>query len=369
MNMEFICPTNELKNALNKVQYAIPAKSTISILEGVLVEAVSDQIILTGYDQEMGIICRIPAEVKTTGSLVVPAKMFLNITSLLKDETVQIMLSAQDTLNIHSGNSHFELKGQSAESYSKLPSVKKENELTISQIDLKQMIKATEFAISKDEQRRNLNGALLKSYDNTYEMVAIDGFRLAMCKKTSAVPLPNLSFVIHGKTLKQLESMLKDEKQAVTLFTTQNHIQFVFDNVTMISRLIQGEFMPYQNLMTDEHLTKITLKTKDFQYLIRCAMTVTNNDNLKFPVKLKTDDQSTFHVIEDAGHTKFNDAIEADIDGESIDIDFNAVYFRDVLNVIEDEEMTIYFNGKVGPSFIRPVDGDHFGYLIMPLRR
>ena len=284
--MKLICQTSELKDAIMNTQRAVAVRSTMQILDGLLIEANQD-ILLTGYDMEMGITCRIPAEIIEPGKIVITAKMLSDIARKLPGETVSIEVDDQLKVKIVSGKSEFQIKGREADTFPVLPEVAKENELTMSQATLKNMIRQTIFAVSTDEQRHNLNGALLKCAGNLIEMVAIDGFRLALRREESPVELPNLEFIIHGKALRELMNILLDDKAAITLYTTMNHIKFHFGNVTMVSRLIQGEFMNYDSLLPSSSQTQIVINTLKLQRAIERSMLLIESDNLRYPVNFK----------------------------------------------------------------------------------
>ena len=366
--MKLICQTNEFKNAIINAQRAVAIRSTMPILDGLLIEA-DQEIVMTGYDMEMGITCRIPAEIIKPGRIVMTAKMLADIARKLPDETVSIEVDDQETVTIVSGKSEFQIKGRSADTYPVMPEVARDHELTMSQAVLKNMIRQTIFAVSTDEQRRNLNGALLTSEGNTCEMVACDAFRLALRREVSAVELPNLQFIIHGKALRELMGILLDETAAVTMYTTMNHIKFNFGNVTMVSRLIQGEFMPYKSLIPDTGQTKVTVNTRKLQRAVERAMLLIESENLRYPVNFKTVNDRSLVVHETTNVGVLHEDIDIEMTGAPIDIDFNPTYFNDALKVIEDESIVISFNGQVGPCVMMPAEGDRFAYLVLPLRR
>lgn len=367
--MKFICQTIEFKNAISNVHRAVPIRTTMSILEGIRIETNENQLILTGYDMEMGITCKIPAEILKTGSIVISAKMLSDIVRKAPDETISVEVEANDKVKIISGKSEFMINGRNDESYPVLPEVSKENELTLSQSILKNMIRQTIFSVSTDEQRRNLNGALLKSGGNHVEMVAIDGFRLAQRKEESVVELPELEFIIHHKTLRELMNILVDDEAAITMYTTQNHIKFNFGNVTMISRLISGTFMKYESLIPTAAQTTLIVNTIYLKRAIERAMLLIESDSIRFPMNLQTKENELLFVKEVTNAGEMHEEIEIEMTGDKLDIDFDPVYFSDALKVINEDQIKITFNGSVGPCLVTPVDGDKFAYLILPLRR
>lgn len=365
--MKLVCQANEFKTAVLNCQRAVAIRSTMPILDGILIE-VEDDIQMTGYDMEIGITCRVPAEVISTGRIVITAKMLSEIVRKLPDETVSIEVDAQEQVTIESGKSVFKIKGRAADTFPVVPVVEKENELSMSQKVLKNMIRQTIFAVSTDESRRNLNGALLKCEGTTIEMVAIDGFRLALRREVSAVELKPMEFIIHGKALRELMSILEDDISGITMYTTLNHIMFNFGNVRMISRLIQGEFMSYNNLIPTTYGTIMNVKTKKLHRAIERAMLLIDTDNMRFPVNFKTEG-SLLVVDEQTNNGNLHEEIEVELKGNNIDIDFNPSYFSDALKVIDDEQVSIHFNGQTGPCIIKPLEGDGFAYLVLPLRR
>ncbi|MGI6546648.1 MAG: DNA polymerase III subunit beta [Fastidiosipilaceae bacterium] len=365
--MKLICSQHELTTGITNASKAAAIRSPMPILDGILFEA-TDQIKLTGYNMEIGVECMVPAEVQKPGSVVLNVRMFNEIVRKLPEEMISIEMDENETVVIQSGKSVFKIKGREATTFPKLPEVAVDSKLTMKQKSLKTMIRRTIFSVSTDEARRNLNGCLLQCSGNRMIMVAIDGFRLAMCAETSENELPDLEFIIHGKALREVQAILSDGDEDVTIYNTQNHILFNFGDVKLVSRLIQGEYMNYKSIIPTSEQTNIQLNTHELFQSIERAMLIVSAEEQRFPVSLSTVDQT---LMVDAVTTNgvLHDEISVDMQGQPIDINFYPRYFYDALRVIDDEQISVSFNGNIGPCLIRPLDSDQFTYLLLPLRK
>lgn len=367
IRMKLICSQHELTAGITHASKAVAVRSTMPILDGILLEA-DEQVKLTGYNMETSIECFVPAEVREPGSIVLTARIFSEIVRKLPEERVSIETTDQDTVIIQSGKSVFKIKGRSADEYPKLQEVDESNQLVMKQSVLKKMIRRTIFSVSTDEARRNLNGCLLECSGYKMVMVAIDGFRLAMCTETNEQEMPDLKFIIHGKALREVQSILSDGDDPVTIYNTQNHILFNFGNVKLISRLIQGDFMNYKSIIPTSEQTNIQLNTQELFQSIERSMLIIANEQQRFSVHLTaTDDVLLVDAMTGSGI--LHDEISIDMQGQPIDINFYPRYFYDALRVIDDEQISISFNGNVGPCVIRPIDSEEFAYLLLPLRK
>jgi DNA polymerase III subunit beta len=366
--MKFICSRNIFGEAISITQKAISPRSTLQILEGILIEA-TDRILLTGYDLETGIECNFSADIMEEGSIVINARMIGEIIRKLPDDMVTVETGAGNTVSIECGNSHFVIKGIHSEGYPKIPSVEEKEKLIIPQNVFKNMIHQTIFAVSNDESRPVLNGCKVVCTGKTVEMVAIDGFRLALRKMTLEEEVPELSFIVPGKSLNEVGRILESSKEPFEIYKSASHILFDNKKVKMVSRLIAGEYMNYKSIIPEASETKITVATQLMMESIERASLIITSDDRKFPVRLMTGDDETLVITANTDLGSVKEEIPVTLSGKMIDIDFNPKYFLDALKVIEEEEVTVSFNGSVGPCVIRPVEGEDFSYLVLPLRR
>ncbi len=366
--MKFVCAKESLVEAITTVQKSIATRTPLPILEGILIEA-AEEVKLTGYDLETGIECKVVADILSEGSIVINARMFGEIARKLPESTVAIETGANNTVAIESGSSRFTIKCMAAENYPKLPLVEESDRISLPQKLLRDMIRQTLFAVSTDESRPILNGCYIKCEDQVVEMVAIDGFRLALRRSEIGADVRAMSFIVPGKALNETGRILENVDDPVEIYSTQNHILFDTGKVRLVSRLIQGEYMNYRSFIPTAAETTIVISTQAFLSAMERASLIITSEDRRYPVRLTTDtdDQLVISATTDVGAMKEEVAISSL--GNSIDIDFNPKYFLDALKAIEDEEISVVFNGSLGPCVIRPVEENRFAYLVLPLRK
>ncbi len=363
--MKVICSKEHLIEGINVVQKAVSSKSTLAILEGILLEA-NEQFKLTGNDLEIGIECYVEADIKDMGSIVLSSKMFGDIVRRLPDSEVLIEVLPNNSVIIECENSHFELKGIPSDTYPALPSIKKENAFIIKQKIAREMIRQTLFAVSIDENRPILTGSLLECKDNNVTFVSIDGFRLALRK--SKIENENQSFnvVIPGKTLNEIVKILQPVEDKISIYSTQNQILFDIGKCKVVSRLLEGEYLNYSSIIPKEFETKVRVKTKDILSSLERASLITAEEK-KYPVKFNVmDNKIIISSTTEIGAVR--EEVRVDITGNKLDIGFNPRYFIESLKVIEDEEVDIYFTSSIGPCTIRPIEHNEYAYMILPVR-
>jgi DNA polymerase-3 subunit beta len=367
--MKIICSKENLLEGINIVQKAVSTKTTLPILEGILIEA-ADKIKMTGNDLEIGIECCIDADVKRPGSIVINSRMFGDIVRRLPDSEVLIEVKENNTVVIECENSFFEIKGIAAEGFPALPSIEKENGIRISKKILKDMIKQTIFAVSIDENRPILTGSLFEYRSGKLTIVSIDGYRLAMrCHVSENVSDgPDRNLIIPGKTLNEIAKIIQPVDEDVCIYAAGNQILFDMGNCIMTSRLLEGEYLNYMGIIPSEHETKITVNTKDLLACFERASLVITNEERRYPVNLDiSDDIVVITANTEAGNVR--EEMRAEIEGKKLNISFNHRYFIEALRVIDNEMIDIFFTTNVGPCTIRPMQGNDFAYLILPIRK
>ncbi len=366
--MKIICSRDRLMEAVSIVQKAVATRSTLPVLDGILIEA-DTGIKLTGYDLETGIECLVDATVSETGSIVVNARMFGDIIRKLPDDIVNIETTPNMSMQIECSSTHFSIKGMKAEDYPKIPVVEKNQAVSINQSILKDMIRQTLFAVSTDESRPILNGCFLNCDGKTIEMVAIDGFRLALRRNQVEEELPSMKFIIPGRAIGEVGRILQANDTKVEIYPSQNHIRFDAGKVKLVSRLIQGEYMNYKGIIPQTAETTMTISPAAMLAAIERASLVITSEERRFPVRLTMPDDETLVVSANTDIGTLREEITVAMTGNRIDIDFNPRYFIDALKVIDEDEISVVFNGSMGPCVLRPIDGQEFAYLVLPLRR
>ena len=368
--MKFNCNKTDLQDAISIVQKAIKTNSTVQILDGILIQAEDGKVKLTGYDLETGIEADVESDVIENGSVVVNSRYFGEVIKMLSEEMTTIEADDRYSVSITSGDAHTVLKGNSAESYPKIPVIETDNKITVSQKMIRDMINSTIFAVSKDGTRQSLTGCNLESDGSVLTMVAIDGFRMALRRENVGTEFPVMNFIIPGKALSEAAKIFDDDdKKEVIVYSSSNHLLFDIGDVRIISRLLGGPFVNYGAIIQKNPKTVVTIDRRKLLDAVNRASLIIMTDERRCPVQLKTTDSYTLLVAANAegGNHKENIAIETS--GDMVDIDFNAKYLTDALKAIDDDKIKIEFNGNQGPCIIVPCEGNEFVYLILPIRR
>ncbi len=368
--MKFMCSRDRLNEAISIVQKVVSNRSTLPILDGILIEASgTDGVKLTGYDLETGIEAKLESDIREDGAIVINSKLFGEIVRKLPEEHVTIETDERMMITIDSGTSVFSIKGLSAEGYPKIPEVTDTQKVILMQGILKDMIRQTIFAVSTDESRPTLNGCYFVCDGFSVEMVAIDGFRLALRKQAVGSDLPVMKFIIPGKALHEAGRIMGGKDTELVIYSSQNHILFDTGMVRIVSRLIQGEYMNYRAILPKSGETSMLVSAPAMLSAVERASLIMLSEDRRSPVQLTMPHDEVLVISASTELGTLREEIPVSIRGEKIDIDFNPRYFIDALRAIEDEVITIQFSGSNGPCVLKPTEGEDFAYLVLPMRR
>ena len=308
-------------------------------------------------------------DVLRPGKIVVNARMIGDIVRKLPEDLINLEVDENYIIKISSGKAKFRINGIEAKDFPKIPIVEEAEQLEVSQRVLKDMITQTIFAASNDDNRPILNGIKVISQANRLELVAIDGFRLAIRREEFDEELREMSFIVPAKAMKEVTGILDPTDNPVKIYPSHNHILFDTGTVKLVSRLLQGDYMDYNKVVPNEVMSKITLKTKDMHEAIERASLVINVDQRRFPFTLKNDDKNTLSISSKTDIGAVHEEISIELQGENVDADYNPKYFTDVLQNIPIDDIRLEFSGAFGPCLIKPLEGEQFLYLVLPLRR
>ena len=364
--MKFICKQSELNEALNNVSRAVPQKSPISALEGVKLFLGKGMLELTGYDLELGICTKIKAVSDDTGSCILNSKLFGEIVRKMPSEDIEIEINEDLSTIIRGDNAEYRIAAMSADEYPSIPDSDTGDNFTVSQGMLKNMIDQTIFAVAVVDSKPVLMGELFDIMDHNFNLVAIDGYRLAI--RTETIESDNhYNFVVKAKALSEVSKLLEDEGDStVTMHVSKKHITFEIGEYTVISRLLEGEFHNYKGSLPTSHQTEIVLSTK---YLIssleRCLLLI--NEKTKAPVRCIFKDGKV-KISCSTALGKLSDEFTADITGSSVEIGFNCRYLLDALKASESDKVKMELNGGLSPMKIIPLEGNAYTFLVLPMR-
>lgn len=365
IHMKLICSKSNLLNGVNIVSKAVPSKTTMSILECILIDATKGQIKLTANDMELGIETIIEGEIVEKGIIALDAKIFADIVRKLPDNDIVIESESNYKTTITCEKAKFSIVGKSGEDFSYLPLIERDSFITISQFTLKEMIRQTIFSVSDSGTNKILTGELFEIKKDILKIVSSDGLRISLRKIVLKEEYPDRKVIVPGKTLQEVSKILPgDADKEVNIFFTNKHILFEFDTTTVVSRLIEGDYLKIDNILSADYETKVKLNKKEFQGCIdRSTLLVKEGD--KKPIII--------NVIDDKMELKMNSIIgtlDEDIDivktGKDIMIGFDPKFLMDALRVIDEEEIEIKLLNSKAPCFIKD-DEENYVYLILPV--
>lgn len=367
--MKFICKRDLLSTGIINVQKAIANKTNVSVLCGILVEIENDVIKLTGYNMEQSIEYTINADVYSEGKIVVDASFLGEIVRKCNEEEICFEADNDYNITLKCGHAIFNFKGITAEAYPKLDEIEERGQITILQKDLKNLIKQTIFACSDDNSRRNLMGCFFEINANDMNVVAIDGYRMALrnYQNKGDKKFIESKFIVPSKHLKDLISIL-DEEGIVSMSYNESKIVFDFGRIRMTSRLIQENFLNFNAIIPTNFNSSFEIETKLFCQAMERSMMMSAADR-RYPVELKADENNILQITANSNRGKLEETLEIVFEGEKIDMDFNPRYLYEALKSIDDERIRLNLSGKLGPVIIRSLEDNSYIYLILPLRK
>lgn len=368
--MNIKCDLKELINGLNIVSVASSTKTTMPILEGVLIEAYQNKLKLTTNNLELGCEHILNCDIIEEGKTVVDIRMLNEIIRKIEDEVVEISVEG-NLFTLKSINGVFKLATMNASEYPKLPVFNVESSIELEQKIFKDMIKRTIFCVSNDENRPIYNGALVKVEDNILTIVAVDGFRLALRKHLSEKNINNFKAIIPGKVLNELLKILNDNEDSyVKIGVNKNQALFQIGQSIIISRIIEGDFLNYNSIIPENYETKVKVKTKSLlDSFERVALFAKENKekDKKSPVKMQIGiDGIILSCVSDTGDAK--EVITSIVEGKDIEIGFNPRYVIEALKAIDDSEIAIEFTTSISPVLIKPTVNNDYIYVVLPIK-
>ena len=362
--MKLVFQKNNLLKAVNIVLKAVPSKTTMPILECILIDATTDQIKFTSNDMELGIETSVEGEIVEKGSIALDAKIFSEIIRKLPENDIVIDTSGLNT-TITCEKAKFNISGKPSEDFSYLPFVEKNDFITLSQFTLKEMIQQTIFSIAANENNKMMTGELFEIKDNILRVVSLDGHRISIRKMELKENYENKKIVVPGKTLIEISKILSGEVQdTVNLFFTPNHIVFQFDQTTVVSRLIEGEYFRIDQMLSSDYETKVKINKKELLSCIdRATLLVKESDKKPIIISINS---GYMELKIDSQIGSMKEEIDIEKEGKDLVIGFNPKFLIDTLRVIDDEIITIFLVNPKAPCFIRD-EKESYIYLILPV--
>ena len=337
--MKMICDRTLLSNAVAGVSKAVTQRSSIPVLEGILMKAEGFSLTLTGYDLEMGITTSIEANVLEPGEVVLSAKLLGDMTE-------------------------FDIMGMNPGDFPELPSPGADHTLDLETPTFREMVETTLFAVSQDDKKPAHTGELFAIEPDKLTVVALDGYRLAIIEKPVKAA-KDISIIIPAKTLAEAIKLFTDDDEVVHIAANRRFVVFSSRTYTVISRLIEGDFLDYKRVIPEGYHTRVTVDVRDFSNSIeRASLIIT--ERLKNPLRITFDGNITVRCQTTLG--KVVDELDAEIEGEPVEIGFNNRYLLDALRYSRCDKLVFEVSGPLSPVKVLPKDGGDFLFLVLPVR-
>ena len=365
IEMKLVCSKANLLHGVNIVSKAVPTRTTMAILECILIDASTNEIKLMANDMELGIETRIEGDIVERGIIALDAKIFSEIVRKLPDNDVAIETDATFKTVITCEKSKFNIIGKSGDDFSYIPYIEKNESIIISQFTLKEVIRQTIFSIADNDNNKLMSGELFEINDNQLKVVSLDGHRISIRNIELKNHYSAKKVVVPGKTLQEISKIIPGNvDDDVLIYITDNHIVFDFDTTTVVSRLIEGEYFKIDQMLSTDYETKVKINKKELLSCIdRSTLLVKEGD--KKPIIMNiTDGNMELKINSFIG--SMNEDIDITKDGKDVLIGFNPKFFIDALRVIDEEEVNLYMVNPKAPCFIKDDEGK-FIYLILPV--
>ena len=354
----------ELSRHINIVQKSISSRTTLQILDGILLEAKNGRLKLTGTDLELSIESFVECEVIEAGSIIVNSRIFGDIIKKLENDLVTIEID-KTTINIKCDNSEFNISGTPGEEYPDLPLVVERDSFTIPMDIFKTVIKKTVFATTTDETRPTLTGVLVELENEHISFIALDGYRLAF-KRLPIKSNSETKMIIPGRSLNEINKILDEKEDDLKISVAPSHIIVNLGDTTIYSRLLEGPFFNYKDIIRQDHKTTVKVNKLEFQRSLERASLLAKEEKANLVKLSLVGDKLNIKSNTEVGNVF--ESIDADTDGEDVNIAFNSRYILEGIKAIDDEEIKLNFMGSLNPCIINGLEDGDYTYLVLPVR-
>ncbi len=363
--MKLIFEKAELVRAVNTVQKAVSVRTTMEILECILIDAKGSSIFFAGNDLDLGIQTGVIGEIIERGAVAVNAKTFSELVKKMPEEQITLETKENYVCYLTCGKRKIEIPGFSADEFSYLPEIEKENSVTINQNALKDIINQTIFSLSVNDVNVMMTGELFEIKEGNLKVVALDSHRISIRNIPVDEKDRNVKVVIPGKSLKEISGILDaDTEKEVNIYFSERHVLFEFEDTKVVSRLLEGNYFNVNQMISNDHATQITLNRKQLIDSIDILMVLIQETD-KRPVIMNIKDD-VMDIYVKTGKGAGNESVDIKKTGADLKIGFNPKFIIDALKVIEDDEVTLSFVNPKSPCFIKD-DEDTYLYLILPV--
>ena len=363
--MKIVCSKSNLVKGVSIVSKAVPSKTTMPILECILIDASTDVIKLTANDMELGIETSIEGDIVERGIIALNARIFSEIVRKLPDNDVTIETDTDNQTLITCEKAKFNIAAQSGEDFSYLPVIEKEDYITVSEFTLKEVIRQTIFSIADNDTNKMMTGELFEIEENILKVVSLDGHRISIRKIELKENYAPNKVIVPGKTLQEISKIIGGEAEAdVDISFTKNHIVFEFDKTVVVSRLIEGDYFKIDQMLSSDYETKVRMNKKELLDCIdRATLLIKEGDKKPIIIDIR-DESMELKIKSQIG--SMDEEIFITKEGKDLMIGFNPKFLIDALRVIDDEEVDLYYMNAQAPCFIKD-EKQSYIYLILPV--
>jgi DNA polymerase-3 subunit beta len=369
--MKFLCEKDDLNYSLNIALKGVSARTTLPILKGIKISCVAgeNKVSFFSSDLDISIETSAPAFVEAGGEIVVSAKLFSDIVREMPSGQITFELRDGDKTFLSCGNSEFDIQGISPEQFPVMDREVEGRSFNIGKSLLKEMIRMTAFSASLEEARGIITGVLFEMDADGFSMVALDGFRMAIAREKIGGSAEG-KMIIPSRIINEIGKILTDTEGGGTdsteIVAGENKARFIVDETTIITRLMEGEFIKYNDILPKESKITIKIDKRELEESVKRSSIIVREGKNAF-IKFKIDgDELIVSSRADEGRNK--DVVEIEKEGEDIEIGFNGRFINDVLRVVPDEKIVMEFSTSISPCIIKPAEGDQYEYLILPVR-
>lgn len=365
--MKLVCNGLDLSDAVLKVIKAAGTKTTNPVLECIKIDAREDVVTFTATDTELTIEKKIKADVKVDGVCVVPGRNFSEFVRKLDQDEIELSLSDKKVLKIKYTDSEAEFQCMDESEYPEVYKMDGSESFYMVQNEFKELIKKIIFSVSADDSRPILKGILMEVADSSITAVALDGYRMAVARKGVERSSSNISVIVPARSLSEVSKLLTDNADDnIMIMVQKNYLMVEKNDIKLVTRLIEGDFINYRQIIPADFTTKIVVEKSKFEDGLDRASIMSRNERnnlVKFDIKERL---MVLTSNSDIGNIK--EKISVGMHGKDLTIAFNSKYYSDCLKVIDDEYIKVQFNSSVSPCIITPVEGDDYLFLILPVR-
>ena len=365
-NMKFTAAKTNLVSSVSIALRAVPAHTTMNILQCIFIESSGAGLKLTGNDTELGIETYMPATIEIPGKIAVDAKMLSEIVRKLPDEIVTFSSDENYMITISCGKATFMIPGKSGEDFTELPVVERDDSITMTQFTLKSLILQTIFSIAQKDNNKIMTGECFEVNGSLLRVIALDGHRISMrrvaLKEEASVPK---RVIIPGKTLLEISRILSGEiDDIVTIFFARNHVVFEIPGTRIVSRLIDGEYFNIDQMISTDYQTKLIIPKAALQGCIERSLLFVRENDKKPIIFDMAETELRLSVQSPLG--SFDETLDVTLEGKGFSIGFNPRFMLDALKVLDDETVTLYLVNSKAPCFIRDED-ETYTYIVLPV--